>query len=285
MFVIGIILFPNKPSFAGIPTSTECQPVTYSFHNALRGIVAIVNPSQHKEWEFAQTTPVSFVVVREWGHAGKNERPRFADVKLTRDNVIWGFSFVRRFHRQPHLATIDLQMRFYDSGAHSPRILNETSAVQMDSRKEGPRYSSVSDYYVSYNQPRAMLFYDLESGNLFMFLKDISLNTDENSLLFSDFPKLLSFRNLPFGGVTEAVSGDPQGESESGDDDRRKCGKKSVVAVNEAQGANKLSFEEPGDDLAIFIGTVGALLVRILSYTGLKRGCDFIFGPDKYGER
>ena len=42
-----------------------------------------------------------------------------------------------------------------------------------------------------------------------------------------------------------------------------------------------LSFDKDGDDLAVIIGTLGALFGGILTYAGLKIVCNLVFGPEK----
>lgn len=61
----------------------------------------------------------------------------------------------------------------------------------------------------------------------------------------------------------------------------RDSSEESIMSVDKAQRTNRLSFDDDGDDIAVIIGTFGALFGGILTYAGLKRGCHMIFGPKK----
>jgi hypothetical protein len=86
-----------------------------------------------------------------------------------------------------------------------------------------------------------------------------------------------------FGEASLLGGSNPQSDSESGHDQRRECREKSVVSINETQRANRLEFDDDGDDEAIVLGSLAALLTGILTYAGLKRRGDLIFGPNKNG--
>jgi hypothetical protein len=88
------------------------------------------------------------------------------------------------------------------------------------------------------------------------------------------------FQSLP-SGFPQAISRAPKGESEGRYNSGCDSSEESIMSVDKAQRTNRLSFDEDGDDLAVIIGTLGALFGGILTYAGLKRGCDLIFGPKK----
>jgi hypothetical protein len=106
-----------------------------------------------------------------------------------------------------------------------------------------------------------------------------SMNVDFRSVNCGEF-----FASEPQGFERQSGlfrSGNPEGECEGGDDKRGKCREKSIVSVNETQRADGLGFDDAGDSVAIVFGTIAALLGGILTYAGLKRGCDVVFGPSK----
>lgn len=77
------------------------------------------------------------------------------------------------------------------------------------------------------------------------------------------------------------VDSDPEGKSESCNSERPESREKSGVAVNEVQRTERLTSDEIGGDDPVIFGSLAALLAGILTYAGLKRGCDFIFGPSE----
>jgi hypothetical protein len=76
--------------------------------------------------------------------------------------------------------------------------------------------------------------------------------------------------------------GNPEGEGESRNRDSRERSEKSIVLINETQRADRLRSDDSDDGLALIIGVFGGILAGLLAYAGLKRGCDLVFGPNKY---
>jgi len=88
----------------------------------------------------------------------------------------------------------------------------------------------------------------------------------------------LQVDQLPFAGLPKTIRGSPQSESEDSNNQSAERSEKTIMAVNEAERTDSLRFEELGDGEA---GSIAALVAVVLSYAGLKRGCDFVFGPNK----
>jgi hypothetical protein len=78
-------------------------------------------------------------------------------------------------------------------------------------------------------------------------------------------------------------SSNPQRKCERSHDESPERREKSIVPINETQRANSLGFEESGDLFALVFGTFGGVLAGFLTYAGLKRWCDLVFGPNKNG--
>jgi hypothetical protein len=87
--------------------------------------------------------------------------------------------------------------------------------------------------------------------------------------------------NGTIGGTQETLSGSPQGIGEGCNSEGGERGEKSVVAVNKLQRTDRFGGNDPADDLAFLISLLVAGGVGVLAYTGLKMGCNRIFGPNK----
>ncbi len=87
--------------------------------------------------------------------------------------------------------------------------------------------------------------------------------------------------NGTIGGAQETLSGSPQSVSEGGNGESGEGGEKTVVAVNKLQRADGLGGNDPTDDLAFLVSLLLAIGGGVLTYAGLKMGCNLIFGPNK----
>jgi hypothetical protein len=66
------------------------------------------------------------------------------------------------------------------------------------------------------------------------------------------------FQSL-FSGFPQAIRGASKGESEGCYKSGRDSSEESIMTVDKAQRTNRLSFDEDGDDIAVSIGTFGAM--------------------------
>ncbi len=106
-----------------------------------------------------------------------------------------------------------------------------------------------------------------------------SVEKDERAFNFSEGSFGDPNRSASQFGLTVSYTNENNGEQV--DDERCKRSKKSVVTVDKANGADRLQFDDPSDDEAVFFGSIGGLLAGVLAYAGLKRACNLIFGPEK----
>jgi hypothetical protein len=75
--------------------------------------------------------------------------------------------------------------------------------------------------------------------------------------------------------------GNPKSKSEGRYRNSSESREESIVLINEPQTAIGIN-DDDGDGIALFVGVFGGLLAALLTYAGLKRVCELVFGPNKH---
>lgn len=79
------------------------------------------------------------------------------------------------------------------------------------------------------------------------------------------------------------VCGNPKSESETGHCDSSEGREKPVVLINQSQRTGRPR-SDGSDELGLVIGVFGGIFGALLMYTGLKRVCELVFGPNKQAQ-
>jgi hypothetical protein len=170
----------------------------------------------------------------------------------------------------------DLEWKLYPAGY----LLNRFDQIALDINRRGIRHQNLPAYLnvlgggsplVEAQNRRADAFVDLP----------LSRDVAEFYRVNNDF-RPVGGKEHRLGKDHLPIGGEPQCGSERSDDEGGKGCEEPIMSVNKTQGTDRLGFNDFNDGMALVVGTFGGLLTAGLTYAGLKRLCDSIFGKRKY---